>query len=234
MLGLGGEVKCQKVRPGGGHGVHDMPRGGFYGGPCGLRRPRKRLQPPPVTVTAGGTAPRVRPCALVPARDPPRGGTAGQRRRPPLCSAPPCSRARPAARASLAKLTVLRAACFAACSVRALSSRALGACCLVLGAQFTVLSSRSVQGAWCVLGSHVLPLATLAVLRASCFAACSVRALSSRALGACCLVLGAQRRTPRRSMTNTWWTNEVVVPVRALGVRRLVLGAGKNPTLLDA
>ena len=174
-----------------------MPRGGFYGGPCGLRRPRKRLQPPPVTVTAGGTAPRVRPCALVPARDPPRGGTAGQHRRPPLCSAPPCSRARPAARASLAKLTVLRAACFAACSVRALSSRALGACCLVLGAQFTVLSSRSVQGAWCVLGSHVLPLATLAVLRASCFAACSVRALSSCALGACCLVLGAQFTVPR-------------------------------------
>ena len=93
-----------------------------------------------------------------------------------------------------------------------------------------VLSSRAqFVRAWCLLlGSrcsvHGAPVCSL-VLRAACFAACPVRALSSRALGSCCLVLGAQRRTPRCSMTNTWWTNEVVVPVCALGVRRLVLGA---------
>ena len=152
------------------------------------------LRPPPPTemavtppsyrhrrcTAAGGTAPRVFVSTLVPARDPPRGGTAGQRHWPPLCS-PPCSRARPAAWASLATLAVLRAECFAACSVRALGSRELGA-------------RRLVQGARCQARAQF-------ARSACCVAADSVRALGSRGLGTRCSRLGQCHWSPPCSPT---------------------------------
>ncbi|GHP01433.1 hypothetical protein PPROV_000018900 [Pycnococcus provasolii] len=188
--------------------VHPCDLGAWEGNAskvCGIAGKALRIED--ALYRCRGTAPRVFVSTLVPARDPPRGGTAGQRHWPPLCS-PPCSSARPAAWTSLATLAVLRAACFAVCSVRALGSRELGARRLVQGARCQA-RAQFARSACCVAADSVragsglgarglakatgrrrvrLPLlATLEVLRAACFAACSVLPGARRSvLGAGC------------------------------------------------